>query len=140
MLEDEPDAPGAGLGRAPRRIGVTVEQHAAGIGTHEPIDQFHERRLAGPVLAEEGVNLAATDGEAHLVVGKHSGKALCYVVQREQSLSACGRGRSVRAGHPVVCRARAAVALKPCLSHSRQPTREITGLVPGASVPPSRTR
>ena len=45
-------------------------------GVAEPVEDVHERRLAGAVLAEQGVDLAGPDVEVDAVVGEHAGVAL----------------------------------------------------------------
>jgi hypothetical protein len=42
----------------------------------EPVEDVHQRRLAGAVLSEERVHLAGGDVEVDMVVGKHAGEAL----------------------------------------------------------------
>jgi hypothetical protein len=42
----------------------------------EPVEDVHERRLAGAVLAEQRVHLAGGHVEVDVVVGQHAGEAL----------------------------------------------------------------
>ena len=48
---------------------LAVEQDLALIGCGEPVEDVHQRRLAGAVLAEQGVDLARADVEIDLVIG-----------------------------------------------------------------------
>ena len=48
-----------------------VDEYLAGIGTDQAEQDLHERRLAGPVLANQRVNLGRTQVEVHAVVGEH---------------------------------------------------------------------
>ena len=48
----------------------------AGIGRVVAGEDLDDGRLAGPVLAEEGVDLAAPDGEVHAVEGALTGERL----------------------------------------------------------------
>ena len=56
--------------------GVAVEQDLALVGRGQPVEDVHERRLAGAVLAEQGVDLAGTDLEVDAVVGDDARVAL----------------------------------------------------------------
>ena len=48
---------------------LSVQQDLAGIRAVEPVEDVHQRRLAGAVLAEQRVHLAAPDVEVDVVVG-----------------------------------------------------------------------
>jgi hypothetical protein len=64
-----------GLGRAQVRR-LAVDPDLALVGPVEPVEDVHQRRLAGPVLAEEGVHLALAQVEIDAVVRDDSGEAL----------------------------------------------------------------
>jgi len=66
-LVDDDDA----IGQAP-----AVDQHVAPIGTCHAGDHRHRRRLAGAVRAEQSDELAALDGERHIVDGDQRAEAL----------------------------------------------------------------
>ena len=78
MLVHEGDAMGAKGGDADRqRDGPTVDfddgRSVRGVEAAEDLD---ERRLAGAVLAQQAVNLAMKNGEAHVVERPRAAKAL----------------------------------------------------------------
>ena len=58
------------------RTSCAVEQDRALVGSGEPVEDVHERRLAGPVLAEQGVDLARPHVEVDVVVGDDARVAL----------------------------------------------------------------
>jgi hypothetical protein len=64
-----------GLGRADLD-GLTVHQDLALVGRIEAVEDAHERRLPGAVLAEERVHLAAPEVEVDVVVREDAGEAL----------------------------------------------------------------
>ena len=53
----------------PSSIGLAVDEHLALLGRVHPVEDLHERALAGAVLAEQGVDLAGADVEVDGVVG-----------------------------------------------------------------------
>ena len=70
MLVDHADAAGDRIGRAGRCVtGSAVEQDLALVGRGQPVEDVHQGRLAGAVLAEQGVDLAGPDVEVDVVVG-----------------------------------------------------------------------
>ena len=69
-------------------IGLPVEQDLALVGLVEPVEDVHQRRLAGAVLAEERVHLALAQVEVDVVVREDAGEALRDAAELED-----GRGR-----------------------------------------------
>ena len=61
MLVDHADAAGDGVGGSRDLDDLPVEQDLALVGPGEAVEHVHEGRLAGPVLAQQGVDLAGTD-------------------------------------------------------------------------------
>ena len=55
---------------------LAVEQDRPLVRPGQPVEDVHERRLAGAVLAEQGVDLAGADLQIDLVVGDHARIAL----------------------------------------------------------------
>ena len=49
--------------------GLAVEQDLALVRRRQPVEDVHQRRLAGAVLAEQGMDLAGPDVEVDPVVG-----------------------------------------------------------------------
>ena len=76
VLVDHADAAGDGVGRAGDPDRRPVEQDLALVGRGQPVQDVHQGRLARPVLAEEGVDLARVDLEVDPVVGDHARIAL----------------------------------------------------------------
>ena len=76
VLVDHPDASVDGFrGGGELHLGA-VDQHLTLIGRLHPVEDLHESRLAGPVLAHYGVDLALSDTEVDMVVGHNAGEAL----------------------------------------------------------------
>ena len=89
----------------PSSIGLPFEQDLALVGRVEPVEDVHQRRLAGAVLAEQRMDLAAAQVEVDVVVGEHAREPLRDPAQLEQR----------------------------CLRHrSRDPTRIADGRLPAA--------
>src|SRR5690606_15515874 len=89
MLEHHADAHLPRHGRACNGYGLTIPGDGPGIRADHAIDDFHQRGLAGPVLAEYGVDLPGLHDQTHPVV-RHNGRVLFGdVVQREASQTDC---------------------------------------------------
>ncbi len=76
VLVDHAHAGGDGVGWRPQPQRFTVEQHLTGVGLLQAEQDLHQRRLAGAVLAQQGMHLAAPDVEVDAVVGHDAGKRL----------------------------------------------------------------
>jgi hypothetical protein len=74
---------------------LPVQEDLAVVRPREPVDHVHQRRLAGAVLAEEGVDLTPSDGEVHAVVGAQRAVHLDDAAQLEGG----SRGRVAPAPH-----------------------------------------
>ena len=61
-----------------------AKAHAAGIGLDHAGDDLDQRRLAGAVLAQHGVDLAALAGEVDALQGAHTAIALGDAGQCEE--------------------------------------------------------
>ena len=85
-----------GVGRARDLDRLAVEAHLARVGAGEPVDHVHQRRLAGAVLAQEGVNLAPADGQIDPVVGTQRAVGLDDAAKVE------GGGRAVSRPAPLL--------------------------------------
>src|SRR5690606_13309237 len=75
-LEHHADAGGDGVVRRADVDGAPVDADLAGISLVEAIEDRHQRRLAGAVLADDAVDGALGDGEADVLVGMHRAEAL----------------------------------------------------------------
>ena len=62
--------------RRAERDALAVEDDLALVGLREPVEDVHQRRLAGAVLAEQRVHLAAAEVEVDVVVGDGAGEDL----------------------------------------------------------------
>ena len=69
MLVDHADAEVDGLQRRSDADGPAVDAHLALVGLVEPVEDAHERRLAGAVLPEQRVDLAGPQVEVDAIVG-----------------------------------------------------------------------
>ena len=88
------------LDRGLRRAQVdrlAAEQDATLVGRVEPVEDVHQSRLPGPVLAEQRVHLTREKVEVDVVVGEHSREPLGDSLEREdRCLSHAGRSYSDR--------------------------------------------
>ena len=48
-----------------------VQADLAGVGQDQPDEDLHQRRLAGPVLAEDAVDPPPVEGQVHAVARRH---------------------------------------------------------------------
>ena len=55
VLEDHPDAGVDRVGRAAQREGLAVDRDGALVGLLDAVEDLHQRRLAGAVLLDDGV-------------------------------------------------------------------------------------
>jgi outer membrane receptor for ferrienterochelin and colicins len=92
VLEDHGDAQGARRAGPVRLERLALPAQLARVGAQHAVDDLHQRRLAGAILAEHGVNLAGAHPQRHAIVGHDApGIALRHVDQLEPV-------------HPAVCR------------------------------------
>ena len=70
---------------------LSLEPDLALVGVVEPVQDIHQSALPRPVLAQEGVNLAAPDVEVHPVVGHHAREALGDPLHSEERCGAVQR-------------------------------------------------
>jgi hypothetical protein len=64
--------------------GAAVVEDRARVGLIGPGKDLDQRRLAGAVLAEKGMDLAAIERERHVVIGQHRAEALADIAQFPQ--------------------------------------------------------
>ena len=72
----------ASPGRAETRR-LAVDQDLALVRLEEPVEDVHQRGLAGAVLAEQAVDLTRLDGQVDVVVGDERAEALGDAAQFE---------------------------------------------------------
>ena len=63
---------------------LAVEEDLAAVGPHDAGEDLHQRRLAGAVLADDGVDRAALDLEAHVGDRHDAAVALGEMADRNQ--------------------------------------------------------
>ncbi len=76
MLVDHADAVADGVGRRVDGDNLTVEPYLAFVLMIKTVEDLHQRALARPVLAQQGVNLARAHVEIDTVVRQHAGEPL----------------------------------------------------------------
>jgi hypothetical protein len=91
LLVHHGHAGGARVGRRAQAQGPAVERERALVGRVDAGQDAPERRLAGPVLADERVALAALDRQAHRV-------------ERARAAEALADGGELDAGHAAILR------------------------------------
>ncbi len=76
VLGDHADAGRDGVARGVDTDACAVDLDASRIRAGEPVEDAHQRRLAGAVLAEERVHLTPGQGKVHRVVGDQVAETL----------------------------------------------------------------
>ena len=76
---------------------LAVDADFAGVGLVEAVENRHQRRLAGPVLADDAVDDAALDDEIDVIVGVNRAEALVDADQFDG-----GRGFVGHSHHPPI--------------------------------------
>jgi hypothetical protein len=94
VLVDHADAERPRLGRRRDLDALAVPAHLAGVGPDGAVDDLHQRRLAGAVLAEDGVDLPRRDAQADPVVGLHRRVRLADVDELETKHRRVGRSQA----------------------------------------------
>ena len=81
VLVHHADARRDGVGRAGEAHGRAVDADRPLVGALHPVDDLHERGLAGAVLPDDGVHLAGHEAQGHVAVGDDAGEALGHAGQ-----------------------------------------------------------
>ena len=76
MLVDHADIVRQRVRRGVKRHRLAVEQDFARVRLVHAVEDFHQRRFARAVFAEQRVNLARFHVEIDVIIGEHAGKAL----------------------------------------------------------------
>jgi hypothetical protein len=84
LLVDDVDPQPARVVRASDRERDAVQQQAAGIRRMHADEDLHQRALARPVLTDDSVDLARTDGETDVLQGPDAGEPLRDSIDRQQ--------------------------------------------------------
>ena len=87
VLVDHPDPVLDGVLRRVHRDRLALDEDLALVRPVQAVDDVHERRLAGAVLAEERVHLPPAEVEVDRVVRDDPGKALRDAAQLENGRS-----------------------------------------------------
>ena len=69
LLMDHADAAREGVGRPVQPDRPIVEHHGSLVGSVDALQDAHQRRLAGPVAADDGVDRSRRDREIDAIVG-----------------------------------------------------------------------
>ena len=117
------------LGR-PDGHGLAVEPYLALVRLHQPVEDVHQRRLAGAVLAEQGADLAGLDGQVDVVIGHEAAEPLGDAAQFQLHRQPPPAGTRAP-------RARRTLAASACMPGARPAASPRAPAVPGgASAPP----
>jgi hypothetical protein len=76
FLVDEHDAHSLGMQRIGHHRGLLADVDRAFVGLVQPAQHLHQGRLAGAVLAHQGMDLAGHHGQRHAVERAHPGEGL----------------------------------------------------------------
>ena len=96
VLVDHADAGGDRVARAGDRRRPAGYLDRAGVGAVEPVEDAHQGRLAGAVLADDAVNGPGRHHQRHVAVGLHGAEPLVDPPQRDSG------GRPLRQGQELV--------------------------------------
>ena len=83
FLVDHPDAVRVRVGRRAKRLRVTADLETSLVGLVHALQDAHQRRLSGAVLADEREYLARPDGEAHAFERLNDAEALGHAAHSE---------------------------------------------------------
>ena len=89
VLEHHADAELDGGGRRAEVLLHAADVDLALVGLVGAVERLHQRRLAGAVLADDGVDRAVAHLEVHPVVGDDPGEALDDVAQLDRQVRRC---------------------------------------------------
>ena len=105
MLVDHADAGPDGVGGRADPLRLAVDADLAGIGFVEAVQDRHQGRFAGAVLADDAVDRAARDGKAHVAVGVDGAEALVDAAKLDRGITRPSSRTSARAATGI-CRRR----------------------------------
>ena len=84
LLVDGDDTTALGVGGRAQLDGLTIDADHALVGLIDPGHRLDQRRLARPVLADEGMYLAGEQLDAGSVEGARRAEALVHIFERHQ--------------------------------------------------------
>ena len=76
MLGDHPDAQLDGVFGRRDAHRLPLDPYLPVVGPIEAVEDAHQRRLAGPVLTQQGVDLSPAQAENDAIAGDHRAEAL----------------------------------------------------------------
>ena len=88
LLVDDGDAVALGVARAVQHERLAVEDSSPRVVRVRAAEDLHQRALARPVLADDGVDLSGGDVEGDVVQRPHAGERLADSPDLEHSPSA----------------------------------------------------
>ncbi len=83
LLVNQHDARGFRIARAVKALRVAVDQHRALRGRLVAREDFHQRRLARAVFAEQTVDAPRREIEAHAVQHAHGAEVFADIVESD---------------------------------------------------------
>src|SRR5690606_35739425 len=101
VLVHHADADGDRVAGRFELVDLAVDQDRARVGLVKPVEGLHQGRLAGAVLADDGVDLTVPHDEVDPVVGDHPGERLGDAPQLDGG-DVDARGAGVGTGAPAV--------------------------------------
>src|SRR5690348_9582682 len=85
VLVDHADAEGDRVMWRTNVAYLAVDDDLAGVGSVETVGDTHRRRLAGAVLAHDGVDRSRLYDDVDLIVGQYVAEALAYLSEFKHS-------------------------------------------------------
>src|SRR5439155_1896718 len=141
LLVDDRDAAVARVRGVVELGGLTVDQHAAGVGPLHAGEQAHDARLAGAVLAHQRAHLAGGDAQRRAAHGVHGAVALARPLEREdrdahQTSTTCAPARAI--ARTVAGGASATITVRTSVSEAMALRAARPNFEPSASRTPQR--
>ena len=137
LLVDRADAGGLRGGRRGELVLLAADEDRAGVDAVDAREGLDQRRLAGAVLAHEGVDLAGEETQGDLAEGPHGAEGdgdVAHLDHGDRCRRRTGGPRPARAGWTSIC----VIFLPLCCSHLCSGRRGRPGC-PGRAVGPVRT-
>ena len=87
FLIDDADAQFPGVAGRAELDWAAIQENAASVGPVDAREHFHEGRLAGAILSQQGQNLARAQVQIHPAQDRHARKPLVDASQLENVLA-----------------------------------------------------
>src|SRR5260370_17095563 len=121
------DAQCDGVARADDARGLAVDDNLPGVRMDQAVEDVHQRRLAGAVLADKGVDLARAHRQVDVVVGDHPRPRLRDPAQLKRKLFRVPRAHSFSGAYGMPS---AAGGMLPPTTPARPPTLRMQDRMP----------